>query len=144
MVGNTLLNIRFSFYSASQTYKDLNDTQQTIVQNYMDALVLRGLLPPDDYLTDVQVDHGSILGDGAFGHVYKGKWKGGPVAVKKFRPVTTPVFLIPNNTRCLILNNLQEHIKGLHRVNKWHLFLSHHLCLNPNISGEIYPTRRGL
>ena len=144
MVGNTPVDIRFSFYYVSQTYEDLNDTQQTIVQNCMDALMLRGLLPPGEYLTDVQVFLGSIVGNGEFGNVYKGNWKGGLIAVKKFRPVTPPVFLIPNRIRCLILNNLQEHIEGLYRVNKWHLFLSHHLCLNTNISGEIYATRRGI
>ena len=95
------MDTRISFYSASQTYNDLNDVQQRIVQNFKDALTLRGLLPPDEYLSDVKVYRGSILGDGAFGHVYKGKWKERQVAVKKFRPVTPPVYSIPSNIfRC--------------------------------------------
>ena len=139
------MDIRISFYSESQTYNDLNDVQQKIVQNFKDALTLRGLLPPNEYLSDVQIFRGSILGDGAFGHVYKGKWKEKYVAVKKFRPVTPPVFLIPSNTiRCLTLNNLQEHIEGPYKVNKRHLFLSQHPCLNPSTSGEIYAKRRGM
>ena len=118
MVGNAPVNTRISSYSASQTYNGLNDVQQMILQNFKDALTLRGLLHPGEYLSDVQIFRGSILGDGAFGHVYKGKWKGKYVAVKKFRPVTPPVFFIPSDTiRCLTLNNLQEHIGGLYKVN---------------------------
>ena len=29
-------------------------------------------------------------------------------------------------------------------MNKWHLFLSQHPCLNPSASGEIYSKRRGM
>ena len=139
------MNTRISSYSASQTYNGLNDVQQRILLDFRDALTLRGSLPPDEYLSDVQIFRGSILGDGAFGHVYKGEWKEKHVAVKKFLPVTPPVFLIPSDTiRCLTLDNLQEHIEGPYKVNKRHLFLSQHPCLNPNTSGEIYAKRRGM
>jgi hypothetical protein len=89
-VGNTPLNTRFSFYSASQSYTGLDNVQQNIVQNFKDALMLRGLLPPDEYLTDVV--RGSALGGGGFSHVYKGRWKEKQVAVKKFHPILPPVF----------------------------------------------------
>ena len=83
---------------------------------------MRGLLSPDDYL---QVVRESVLGDGASSHVYKGKWEETPVAVKKFRPVTPPVFLtLCDVIRCLTLNNVKEHIEGLYKVNKWQSFLS--------------------
>ena len=118
IVGNAPVNTRISSYSASQTYKAFNHFQLRIAQNFKDALTLRSLLYPDEYLSDVQIFRGSILGDGAFSHVYKGKWKENYVAVKKFRPVTPPVFLIPSDTiRCLTLNNLQEHIGGFYKVN---------------------------
>ena len=95
MVVYAPVNTRISFYSASQTYNGLDDVQQRIVQNFKDALTLRRSLPSDEYLSDVQVVPESILGGGAFGHVYKGKWNEKHVAVKKFHPVTPPVFLIP-------------------------------------------------
>jgi len=49
---------------------------------------LRGLLSPDDYLTDVVRE--SLLSDGAFGRTYKGVWKGKQVTVKKFNRVIPP------------------------------------------------------
>ena len=118
MVGNAPVNTRISSYSASQTYNGLNGVQQIILQNFKDALTLRDLLPPDEYLSDVQIMHETLFGDGIYGHVYEGNWKGKYVAVKKFRLVTPPVFLIPSDTiRWLTLNNLQEHIEGLYKVN---------------------------
>jgi hypothetical protein len=56
---------------------------------------LRGLLPPDDYLTDVVLE--THLDGGAFGNVYSGKWNKEKVAVKKFGSVNPPVFLIPSD-----------------------------------------------
>jgi hypothetical protein len=107
---------------------------------------LRGVFPRRDYLRDVE--RGPPLGEGSFSNVYKGVWKGKEVAVKRFRPVRPPVFLIPSDTiRCLTLtlNNLQEHIEGTLKVNGLHLvFLSQHPCLNSNTSGEIYESRRGI
>jgi hypothetical protein len=142
-VGNTPVNTRFSFYSASQTYNGLDNVQQSIVQNFKDALVLRQFLYGDDYLMDVVRE--SAFDGGAFSHVYKGRWKGKQVAVKKFRAVKPPVFLIPSDTiRCLNLNNLQEHIEGRFKVNKWHLFRSQHPCLSPNTLGKIYGASQGI
>ena len=115
---------RFSFYSASQTYNGLNDVQQKIVQNFKDALTLRGMLPPDEFLTDVVRE--SALDDGAFGHIYEGSWKGERVVVKTFGPVTPPVFLIPSESLRCLTNNLQEVTEGQFKVIKWHLFLSQH------------------
>jgi hypothetical protein len=112
-----------SFHFASQNYNGLDNVQQKIVKNFTDALKLRGLLPPNEYLRDVKRE--TTLGEGAFSNVYKGKWKGEQVAVKRFRPVRPPVFLIPSDTiRWLTLNNLQDHIKGSFKVNRLHLFLS--------------------
>ncbi|KAF8489083.1 kinase-like domain-containing protein [Russula emetica] len=71
-------------------YNGLDKFQQEIVQNFKDALKLRGLLQPNEYLKDVKWDSESTLGGGAFGSVYKGEWKGEQVAVKKFRPVSPP------------------------------------------------------
>jgi hypothetical protein len=87
------VNTRFSFHSASQSYNGLDNVQQGIVQNFKDALTLRGLVSPNEYLTDVV--RGITLLDGAFtfSNVYKGEWKGGQVAVKKFH-LLPPVFLI--------------------------------------------------
>ncbi|KAF8497871.1 kinase-like domain-containing protein [Russula emetica] len=105
-VGNTPLNTRFSFYSASQSYSGLHDGQENVVQNFKDALMLRGLLPPDEYLTDVTREY--ALGSGGFSHVYKGRWKEKQVAVKKFHPILPPVFLISSDIiRCLTPDNLQ-------------------------------------
>lgn len=72
------------------TYNDLNDVQQTIVENFKDALTFLGLVPPDEYLTDVVRE--SFVGYGAFGHVYEGRWKEQQVVtvVETFRPVTPP------------------------------------------------------
>jgi len=70
------------------SYNGLDDVQQKIVQNFKDALTLRGLFPRRDYLTDVE--RGPPLGEGAFSNVYKGVWKGKDVAVKRFRPVRPP------------------------------------------------------
>jgi hypothetical protein len=68
--------------------------------------MLRGLLPPDEYITDVV--RGSALGGGGFSQVYKGRWKEKQVAVKKFRPILPPVFLISSDIiRCLTPDNLQ-------------------------------------
>jgi hypothetical protein len=122
-VGNSLVNTRFSFHSASQTYNGLNDYEQKIVQNFKDALELLELLPPDEYLTDVQVQHEHTLGKGSFSNVYKGVWKGNEVAVKRIHPAEPPVFLIPSDPiRCLTLTNLQDHIEGTFKVNRMHLF----------------------
>ncbi|KAF8491723.1 kinase-like domain-containing protein [Russula emetica] len=73
------------------TYKGLNKDQQKIAQNFRDALKLRSLLSPDDYLTDVVL--GPLLDGGAFGRVYKGVWGEEEVVVKKFIPVTPPDYL---------------------------------------------------
>jgi hypothetical protein len=119
MVGNTSVNTRFSFHSASQSYNGLDNVQQKIVQNFKDALKLRGLLPPDEYLRDVIRETSGTLGEGSFSNVYKGVWKKKQVAVKRFRPVSPPVFLIPSDTtsiRCLTLNNLQNDIGGTFKV----------------------------
>jgi hypothetical protein len=94
-VGNISGNTRLSFHSASQTYNDLTKIHQNIVLNFKDALTLRGLLPPKDYLTGVVLE--SPLDGGAFGKVYSGKWKGKKVAVKVFGSVDPPVFLIPSD-----------------------------------------------
>jgi hypothetical protein len=113
--NNTPTNTRFSYYSAFQTYNGLNNVQQKIVQNFKDALTLRALLPPDDYLTNVVLE--SHLDGGAFGNVYSGKWNEEKVAVKKFGSVNPPVFLIPSDIiRCPILNDLQAHIEGSFKV----------------------------
>ena len=90
------MNTRFWFYSASQTYNGLNDVQQKFVQNFKNTLTLRGMLPPDEFLTDVVRE--SALEDGAFGHIYEGRWKERQVVVKTFGPVTPPVFLIPSDS----------------------------------------------
>jgi len=50
--------------------------------------VLRQFLCGDDYLTDVVRE--SPFHGGAFSHVYKGRWKGKQVAVKRFRAVKPP------------------------------------------------------
>ena len=89
-VGNTPVDTRFPFHSASQTYNDLDDVQQNIVQNFKDALTMRGLLTLDEYLTGVV--RGSALDEGTFGCIYEGKWDGKQVAVKTFCPVTPQVF----------------------------------------------------
>jgi hypothetical protein len=65
---------------------------------FENALTLRGLLPPDEYLTDVVRE--SSFDGGKAGCVYEGKWKEKRVAVKKFVPSPTPVFLIPSDTIC--------------------------------------------
>ncbi|KAF8484123.1 kinase-like domain-containing protein [Russula emetica] len=96
-------------------YNGLDKVRQIIVQNFKNALELRRLLPPNEYLKDVkrETETTGKLGEGTFGNVYKVEWKGKQVAVKMFRPVSPPVFLIPSDTiRWLTLNNLQDHIKG--------------------------------
>lgn len=86
------MNARFSFYAGSQAYEGLDEVQQSIVENFENALTLRALLSSDEYLTGV--DLGSLLdtGDGAFGHAYKGTWNDQQVVVKKFRDIEPPVF----------------------------------------------------
>jgi hypothetical protein len=70
----------------------------------------------------------STLSIGAFGQVYKGKWEEKQVAVKKFCPITPPVFLIPSDTiHCLTLNNLQDHITGHFKVNKNGTYFCHNI-----------------
>ncbi|KAF8497877.1 kinase-like domain-containing protein [Russula emetica] len=71
------------------TYNSLTDVERKIVQNFENALTLRGLLPPDEYLTDVDRESSSFDG-GKAGCVYKGEWKEKRVVVKKFVPSPTP------------------------------------------------------
>ncbi|KAF8497860.1 kinase-like domain-containing protein [Russula emetica] len=95
------------------SYNGLDNVQQGIVQDFKNALELRVSLPRDQYLFLTDVKRETTLGEGEFSIVYKGEWKGKEVAVKTFRPVRPPVFLIPSDTiRWLTLNNLQDQIKG--------------------------------
>ena len=112
------VNARFSVYSGSQTYNGLDENQRNIVENFENALTLRAVLSsqsPDEYLTGVE--RGSLLDtSGAFGHVYRGTWNKQNVAVKIFRDVEPPVFLIPSDTiHCLAKQSHRSTLKEITR-----------------------------